>query len=380
MAQLGYRKSKFGCVLCKKRRVKCDEKQPCTACKRHRVQCSLVKTGSDATSDSQTLQDSQQAQTSSLTTSDPSSTTDDTWITDLELMHHYMTSTYTTIPTPTDTEHVLRDDIPRLGIRFPYLMHQLLAVSSLHLACLSPETSKKYLVSASHHQAIAIAGIRTTLSQPITEGTSQALFAASAFLMVATFAANRDITSDSACCPMDGILESFSVVRGIRAIRETTSKELQRNIVDDLFGAQPLNATDGSLFLVESQLVALKTQIAADEGLEDGLKLAVCSGIDLLLTFTGKTATVMARKELSVVFGWPWTVSGELLGFLRARHPAALMVFLHYCVIMRTLEGDYWFLDGWSAKLGGVIETSLRGSKWEMAAGGLLQELGVTAG
>ncbi|KAK0706207.1 hypothetical protein B0T26DRAFT_725763, partial [Lasiosphaeria miniovina] len=54
-------------------------------------------------------------------------------------MHHYTTVTYSTIPTPRHTEHVLRDDIPRHSIRFLYLMHQLLSVAALHIACLSLE-------------------------------------------------------------------------------------------------------------------------------------------------------------------------------------------------------------------------------------------------
>ena len=303
------------------------------------------------------------------------STDDGIWITDLELMHHYTTVTYTTIPTPSHTEHVLRDDIPRLGIRFPYLMHQLLAVSSLHIAYLSPEpqTSKKYLMCASYHQSIAIGGIRTTLSKPIAQGTSHALFVASAFLMVGTFATNR--VSDSGYCPMDGILETFSVVRGIRAIREATYKELQRNLVDDLFGAQPLNKAGESMRLVEEQLSSLRAQITADERLGEELQLALCSGVDLLRASTGKTPTIMARKELGVVFGWPWTVSEELLEFLRARHPAALTVFLYYCIILQTLEAEYWFLDGWSVRLGRVIATSLRGSQWEEAARAPLRRL-----
>lgn len=370
----------------------CDEKKPCTSCQRHHVQCSLVQTSGDAERAAQQLHrrvgappstiDSSTPRSESVTSGvdDAATSTDDAWITDLELLHHYTTVTYTTIPSPRHTEHVLRDDIPRLGIRFPYLMHQLLAVASLHIAYLSPETSKRYLVCASYHQSIAISGIRTTLAKPIAEGTSQALFAASAFLMVGTFATNRgleQLETDHTYCPMDGILETFSVVRGVAAILEASSKNLQRNLVVDLFGAQPLRTACESLRVVEDQLSSLKAQILVDGGLEEGSKLALCSGVDLLLAFMGKKSTVMARKELSVVFGWPWNVSEDFLQFLRARHPAALTIFLYYCIIMHSLEADYWFLDGWSARLGRVIATSLRDSQWEEAAQAPLQQLKV---
>jgi len=303
----------------------------------------------------------------------------DAWMTDLELMHHYTTVTCGTIPAPRGTEHVLRDDIPRLGLRFSYLMHQLLAVSALHIAYVSPDSdsSKKYLSRASHHQAIAISGMRPALSKPITEGTSRALFAASAFLMVGTFATNRGLgpTSPDVCevshrCPMDGILETFSVVRGMGAIREATSKELQRNLVGDLFGTQPQSTSCESLRVVEGRLYLLQALVMADETLDDGLKHAVCAGIGSLLAFmeTKSSVTIMARKELSVVFGWPWTVSDELLGLLRKRSPAALTMFLYYCIVMQTLEADYWFLEGWTARLGIVVAMSLRGSRWEEVA------------
>ncbi|KAG7426317.1 Sterol uptake control protein 2 [Fusarium oxysporum f. sp. raphani] len=48
MKRLGYRKSRTGCLRCKERRVKCDEKRPCSACVRHEVLCSLSGSPLDA--------------------------------------------------------------------------------------------------------------------------------------------------------------------------------------------------------------------------------------------------------------------------------------------------------------------------------------------
>ncbi|KAK0638572.1 hypothetical protein B0T16DRAFT_227138 [Cercophora newfieldiana] len=303
-------------------------------------------------------------------------------------MHHYTTVTWRTLPTPRQAGHVLRDDIPRLGLRFPYLMHQLLAVAALHIfEDMSPDSLKStasgnnnnnkttYLACASRHQSIAISGMRTALSKPITDSeTSRALFATSAFLMIGTLAMNRgepvragNLNMKLAPCPMDGILETFSVVRGMGAIRK-----LERNLVDDLFGSQPLDISCvDSLRLVQHQLRSLETRITMDNnGLSEAEKLTVCSEIRSLMAFMdGKsTATIMARKELSLVFAWPWTMSDDLLALLHARHPAALTKLLYYCIVMQSLETDYWFLHGWSSRLARVISMSLRGSMWEEVA------------
>ncbi|KAK8205947.1 hypothetical protein IWZ01DRAFT_60321 [Phyllosticta capitalensis] len=42
MPRLGHKKSRNGCVQCKRRRVKCDEQRPCSHCARHGVECSLT--------------------------------------------------------------------------------------------------------------------------------------------------------------------------------------------------------------------------------------------------------------------------------------------------------------------------------------------------
>ncbi|GME49325.1 hypothetical protein GTA08_BOTSDO00362 [Neofusicoccum parvum] len=40
--RVGHKKSRFGCIRCKQRHVKCDEQRPCGNCARHQVPCSLV--------------------------------------------------------------------------------------------------------------------------------------------------------------------------------------------------------------------------------------------------------------------------------------------------------------------------------------------------
>ncbi|KAK7533169.1 uncharacterized protein J3D65DRAFT_72263 [Phyllosticta citribraziliensis] len=45
MPRLGHKKSRNGCVQCKRRRVKCDEQRPCSHCARHGVECSLTQDG-----------------------------------------------------------------------------------------------------------------------------------------------------------------------------------------------------------------------------------------------------------------------------------------------------------------------------------------------
>lgn len=308
----------------------------------------------------------------------------ESWTTDLELMHHYITVTCNTLPTPRHADRVLRDDIPRLAVTFKYLMHQLLAVTSLHVAYLSPDTSKRYLARASQHQSSAINGMSAALSEVITEETSRALFTTSAFLMVGTFATHRSLgqASRESQCPIDEILETFSVLRGMGAIRKITTQQLQRNLIHDLFGAKPLIPSCKSLRLVEDQLHPLEALITADQSLDKDLKLAVCSGIASLLGFMDdkSTATLMTSRELGVVFGWPRVISDELLGFLRARHPAASTMFLYYCIIIQSLEADYWFLKDWSSRLSRAIATSLRGSPWEEAAQWPLQQLQSSCG
>jgi hypothetical protein len=81
---------------------------------------------------------------------------------DLELLHHYTTSTYLTLTQDSpEHEHVWQIVVPQLAVKHPFLMHGILASSALHLAHVLPERQQEYTVLAANHESMALPAFRS---------------------------------------------------------------------------------------------------------------------------------------------------------------------------------------------------------------------------
>lgn len=49
------------------------------------------------------------------------------------------------------------------------------------------------------------------------------------------------------------------------------------------------------------------------------------------------------------LFPWPFVVTDEFLGLLRTRHPVALLILIHWCVVIHQAP-KRWFLDVWAQR------------------------------
>ncbi|KAL0573939.1 transcription factor [Marasmius crinis-equi] len=147
-----HNKSRLGCNLCKKRRVKCDEKRPvCGSCERRKTECifdyyspdagygqeSLVRTPSDTDSGfgSRSPVDSLQMTPFSPTVQHPLTPAPFTSLdmTSLRLFYHYCNVTSSTLAYSDNILSGLQQYIPQLAFGHPSLMHALLAVAAQHM-------------------------------------------------------------------------------------------------------------------------------------------------------------------------------------------------------------------------------------------------------
>lgn len=73
---------------------------------------------------------------------------------DLELLHNFTSSTYTTLSTDPGSRNVWKSTVVRRAIGCQYIMRSLLAVSGIHIAQHRPEQKNTYITHAlSHHRA-----------------------------------------------------------------------------------------------------------------------------------------------------------------------------------------------------------------------------------
>ncbi|KAH9886522.1 hypothetical protein F4778DRAFT_469199 [Xylariomycetidae sp. FL2044] len=143
-----HKKSRKGCINCKKWHVKCDEQgPPCTNCVLRKATCKYPYDASSRAGGS--VGGGAAGYGSSSSSALPSSSaiaasrnspglTPDGFearrLLELRLMHQWATSTYKTMCSIPEDVHYLQEVMPREALGHDYLLNGILAVSALHLA------------------------------------------------------------------------------------------------------------------------------------------------------------------------------------------------------------------------------------------------------
>lgn len=307
-------------------------------------------------------------------------------MTDLELMHHYSTITYATFPLPPHGRRIFQSEIPRIALEYPYLLHQLLAMSASHLACLHPQDKAHYHLAASIHQDRAVTGIRQGLGGEMTQESGFALFIASGLLMATTYAHHADMNehlpNDITPVTIANMLDAFSLQRGVNTMQNTVMDRLSSDPANRLLG-EPGLFTDAEdyhgLTTVKEHILHFKSRLHADSSYLEKIESEVVRGglSDLVSAMDDYPGSkIMTGPALGVVFRWPISISDEFLRLLRNHNLGALTATLYFCVILRSAEGECWFFRGWALSMTKAISRLLLGTKWMEYARWPLRQLG----
>ncbi|KAM0473428.1 hypothetical protein ACHAPX_008175 [Trichoderma viride] len=174
-----HHKSKRGCLQCRKRRVKCDEKLPtCSACIRRQESCSfstvsrrreIEKSGDVVDEVPRSLS---QRYGPGLDEVD-----DVVNLLQMKLFHHFQHATIPTILFPSEAW----DNALQLSFSFPSLMHALLCESARHLSYLFPD-EQKYATAATTHLTKTLSLYCDDLSSKFTPSNVDAIMTTTALL------------------------------------------------------------------------------------------------------------------------------------------------------------------------------------------------------
>ncbi|KAF4339194.1 sterol uptake control 2 [Fusarium beomiforme] len=353
--RLGYKKSRRGCLRCKQRRVKCDENQPCAACTRHGLSCVFQEPPevrrTRSADKAKPQKDDRQRGSPSVASPDPlpylkkfvtgpESVEQSTWLTDLELMHQYSTSTCLTLPRADELQQIWQIELPKLSLRHVYLLHQVLSVSAFHLASLNPDRPD-YAICASQHQNNAIAGLRSAVSC-ITEESCVEIFLSSSLLSIGAFAGLG--AQNAGHSPrIDDLLDVFFLTRGMSDILNSYEPTLKESRIAKLFVQKSEVGSTPLLTAIISQL----QQFVMPDGFDDTM-IATCQGaIASTITWIGNTIGTTPTPDERIAMTWCLSVSSEFLDLIRQRQPVALGILAHYCVVLDRVGKSQWFMQNW---------------------------------
>ncbi|KAL0934003.1 fungal Zn binuclear cluster domain-containing protein [Colletotrichum truncatum] len=307
------------------------------------------------------------------------------WIPDLELMHHYSSITYQTVAQSTLVQKALQYDIPRVALSYPFLLHQILAFSAYHLAYLEPNSRQNYLLHAAQHQNNAINGMRGTLVGTISSSNCHALYASSIFLTFSAFATYPvDEKYNPSFSPIDSILDIFNLTIGMATILRTSEDDLRNGPLREMFHHGPGDKTPSAVRPTLKPLFDRLSRLSS-EVLELGLvdnkeRITITDTIRALKVCIAKVSFFDASTvsaEIRAIFLLPGVISSDYLNMLRCRHPAALVVLAHYCVIIHSAELFCWYLSGWPKSLISAISEQVDRGPWAELARWPIEVIGL---
>lgn len=281
------------------------------------------------------------------------------WVLDLELLHHFTTSTCATFVMNKASEgivHMWKIEVPKLAFVHLFLLHQILAVAAYHLAYLQPEKRGTYSVRASHHQNAGIRQMRQALSD-ITPSNCHPLFASSSLLWIGSLAA-LSVNRPPGGPVIDDLVDVLILVKGIGSVLFSSDGLLRTGPLSAMFAYpggpdHPNPALDRVVLAVGDFLV----EIAETEP-DDRVRTIVHTDAYCLVSAIRDALVKVPSPEYRVVASWPIQMSDDLIPLLRQRNQAALALLSYYCVVFHAAEiQGYWFMQGWSE---GVIQDITR--------------------
>jgi hypothetical protein len=235
-------------------------------------------------------------------------------------------------------------------------MHEILAFSAFHKAFKQPEQRHEYYSFGIHHQDLAIRGIRERLHNFIPQ-EAPAMIATSTLLTLSVFASTgfeaQHTSTDTYQSAIDGILNIFNLMQGMRHISARADKSITESFVAPMF-KNPSEAIPSQPLLDElaQRLPALIGAMKSKPDLpecERNLYLVSLEFFESVLQLAMRPR--IDNRELRFLFFWPVHLSPEFLSNLRQRRPGALVILMYYATILFASEPRYWFMNGWGKRL-----------------------------
>lgn len=298
------------------------------------------------------------------TTDLPGQPSTDLNVSDLELLHHFTTVAYKTIPSRAarDIHELWQVPILQLGFKHEFLLRGILALSALHLGYLRPDCRERYVLKASNHQSVALQAFQEALAR-VDTSNCQAIFAFSCIIVILAFATPRS--------PEGGfkkeILDWFHLVRGCSSVLQAQWDTIANSFLAPLLRESMSNDTAPAYSVPNSGRITDLARICSNPGLADEREASSAYALaihELLKTFTN--VSILADRGLNYIptaFVWPIAIPPLYLDLLGSKKPEAMVILAYYSVLLHKMDRE-WYMKGWACHLVTTIEASI-GKEWQ---------------
>lgn len=254
-----------------------------------------------------------------------------------------------------------RDLVITRGFAHPFLMHQTLAFSALHLGILRPQQQEYYRSLATCLQSKALAGFNEILSQvDATSCLPVLLF--SHLIALHTFHDIFTVLKDDFNTFMDGLVGCVGLLRGVNLVTQTWGHVLLQSELGDIMKeAEEMHHTKKAS---HSECSGLRDLIEAAD-LSWASKEACTEALDKLQEFFDIENVYPGGPfpTTNVIFAWFVTASSQYTELVDQRRPEALVLLAYYAVLLHRRRKS-WVVGDAGKRLFESITTHL-GRRWE---------------
>ncbi|KAH7037557.1 uncharacterized protein B0I36DRAFT_314313 [Microdochium trichocladiopsis] len=341
-------KTRTGCKTCKSRKIKCDEEKPqCRNCTKHNVSCDYLHAPSPRHNGS-TLSPECSGRLN---------------MADLELLHHYTTSTYATLTDNIALRDFYRCTYVELGLRCEYIMRTIFALAALHLAHYRPSMRSHYLSLAAEHHQIASREALAAMNQ-LGPDTAPNLFIFSALTVFYAFGSPRKEHANDILffdTTTSGVPDWIFLLRGSFALVKTLSvEERQKGPLAPVFGSgrDSWNAREAMAAAPDPDSERASRLDALEGFLSRPREHVPAHHRAVYLHWLHELRKSMRHNDQALgdatVFMWLFDFPDEVLPLLKQPTQEVLLILAHFVVLLDRMSARWW-VQGWAAHLMGRI-------------------------
>lgn len=260
---------------------------------------------------------------------------------DLELMHKFATETFSTVCTSESKFHVWQIVIPRLALQYDFLMNGILALAALHIATTTESpTSLAYIDTALQYHNLSFAPFRGAIDN-LTPQNCEAVLAQSIVTTVIGIALPR-VTAprDENTNMTENMLVVFELLQGVKKIIHIGRSWIKINLYSrqrDLYESGPTEL-DSDVSTAIDRLAMLNEETVANiDAQQYHINKDVIDNLRHCYTLYQNS------QDPGEVLAWLAAVDKEFVDNVRRRQPLALLILMHWGVLLHELDGRWWW-------------------------------------
>lgn len=281
--------------------------------------------------------------------------------THLRLLLNWTKATALTISRNDSDLRIWQTLVPHEALSNPSLLHGILAVSAIHLAlvaCKQGHEREQWITTAEYHQSAAI-NLFTCLIEENTQLQHIGSFALSSLLIGFAFAFPL-AASGPDHGPSDPLGEMIQIITLIKSTMDFSAPILTGAKSSEMSQSTYVEETDLVLSGFSCSAVSALYELNITHILDWEDRQAFHTAIIHLKDFFANIDS--GAEPVSKTFMWICEIPSHFHRLLQQRHPFALLILAHYCVVLHHLRWIWW-ISSWGQHVLEVINRTL-GPEW----------------